>query len=144
MAETPQRIHILGGPASGKSYLARCLGDSLGLPVCCLDDLFWDNAAATYGVRADPETRDREFRRFIEREHWVVEGVYHQWVDEGFARADAIVVLTPGVLLGLIRGLTAKFLRLLACRMWARYRNSWSVPELADNCGLGILSVVRV
>ncbi|MCP4644641.1 MAG: DNA topology modulation protein FlaR [bacterium] len=98
MADKLQRIHILGGPGSGKSYLARRLAAALGAPVCHLDDLFWDNDADTYGVRADPGKRGEALREFVARDGWVVEGVYHQdWVHESFQRADAIVVLTPSV-----------------------------------------------
>ena len=97
------RIHIIGGPGSGKSYLARRFSDALGLPVCDLDDLFWANEGGGYGVRAEPALRDERFREFIAQEAWVVEGVYHQWVAEGFARADVILVLRAGPMLRDVR-----------------------------------------
>ena len=53
-----QRIHIIGGPGSGKTYAARHLSDLLGFPRYDLDDWFWDNAAQSYGVRASDTERD--------------------------------------------------------------------------------------
>ena len=35
----------MGGPGSGKSYIAGKLGAQLGVAVCNLDELFWDSAA---------------------------------------------------------------------------------------------------
>jgi adenylate kinase family enzyme len=90
------RIHILGGPGSGKSYLAARLGEAMQVPVCDLDELFWHNESGTYGVRAEPAERDRSLREFTAQKRWIVEGVYHQWAGESFERADAIVLLTPG------------------------------------------------
>jgi hypothetical protein len=45
------RIHIIGGPVSGKSYAALALSARLGVPAYDLDDLFWDRSAPGYGVR---------------------------------------------------------------------------------------------
>jgi adenylate kinase family enzyme len=52
------RIHVLGGPGSGKSFVAAKIAASYGIAAYDLDELFWDPAAPTYGVRADPEKRD--------------------------------------------------------------------------------------
>ncbi|MBN2307832.1 MAG: DNA topology modulation protein FlaR [Candidatus Hydrogenedentes bacterium] len=98
-ANPPRRIHIVGGPGSGKSYLGRTLAAALGVPVCDLDSLFWDNDHATYGVRAEPDVRDRKLAEFVAQDGWVVEGVYHAWVGASFERAEAIVVLRPGPIL---------------------------------------------
>jgi adenylate kinase family enzyme len=54
----PQRIHIIGGPGSGKSYTAGHLSHRLGVPAYDLDDLFWNHTAQSYGVRASELDRD--------------------------------------------------------------------------------------
>ncbi len=53
-----QRIHIIRGPGSGKSYAARHLSHLLFVPAYDLDDLFWDSAAQSYGMRASDADRD--------------------------------------------------------------------------------------
>jgi adenylate kinase family enzyme len=74
------RIHIIGGPGSGKSYAAAKLAERLGVPACDLDNLFWDNAASCYGVRADAVERDRKLAAVVSGDGWIVEGVYYQWL----------------------------------------------------------------
>jgi len=91
------KVHIIGGPGSGKSYLANRLSVSLGVSSYDLDDLFWDNTAKSYGIRAEPETRDRKLHEILQCSGWIIEGVYHQWLDDSFRNAEAIVVLKPNV-----------------------------------------------
>jgi adenylate kinase family enzyme len=92
-----QRIHIIGGPGSGKTYAARHLSDSLGIPTYDLDDLFWDSAAQSYGVRASDTDRDAKLMSITHKDTWVIEGVYYRWLRPSFERADIIFVLRPNV-----------------------------------------------
>jgi len=94
-----KRVHILGDPGSGKTWLARHLAELLSAPICDLDDLFWDHEIGRYGTRATPETRDRQLKQILEQPRWIVEGVYHQWVQDSFRHADMIIVLKPSVFL---------------------------------------------
>jgi adenylate kinase family enzyme len=94
-----QRIHIIGGPGSGKSYAARHLSTHLGIPAHDLDDLFWDRAAQSYGVRASDLDRDARLLAITQQHAWVIEGVYHHWLKPSFERADIIFVLCPNVYL---------------------------------------------
>jgi adenylate kinase family enzyme len=91
------RIHILGGPGSGKSWIAAKLAARLGVPAHDLDDLFWERAASRYGVRADPAERDRRLTAIVAGDGWIIEGVYYQWLAPSFAAADCIVALTPPI-----------------------------------------------
>jgi adenylate kinase family enzyme len=92
-----QRIHLIGGPGSGKSFIAAKLATALGVATYDLDDLFWDRKAGAYGVRADPQQRDQALALLVRQDAWVIEGAYHTWVTPSFARADLIIVLTPSV-----------------------------------------------
>jgi adenylate kinase family enzyme len=94
-----QRIHILGGPGSGKSYAARHLSHRIGIPAYDLDDLFWDRASQRYGVRASDVDRDAGLVAITQQDAWVIEGVYYRWLKPSFERADIIFVLCPNVYL---------------------------------------------
>lgn len=94
-----QRIHIIGGPGSGKTYAARHLSHRLGMPAYDLDDLFWDRAARSYGVRASEVDRDARLVAITQETAWVIEGVYYRWLKPSFERADIIIVLSPHVYL---------------------------------------------
>jgi adenylate kinase family enzyme len=94
-----QRIHIVGGPGSGKSYAARHLSHRLGMPAYDLDDLFWDRAAQSYGVRASEVDRDARLVAITQQDAWVIEGAYYRWLKPSFERADIIFVLYPNVYL---------------------------------------------
>jgi adenylate kinase family enzyme len=94
-----QRIHIIGGPGSGKSYAARHISHRLGIPGYDLDDLFWDRAAQSYGVRASDPERDARLVAITQEDAWVIEGVYYRWLRPSFERADVIFVLQPNVFL---------------------------------------------
>ncbi len=91
------KIHIIGGPGSGKTYLAEKLSKELGIPHIDLDDLQWDNESASYGVKRSPEERDRLLRDALRQNDWIIEGVYYAWCQQCFADADRIYLLNvPG------------------------------------------------
>lgn len=91
------RVHIIGGPGSGKSYLAAKLAEYFGVPAYDLDHLYWDQAALNYGTRADPEERNRQLARIVSGNGWIVEGVYYEWLAPGFMVADIIIALVPSM-----------------------------------------------
>jgi hypothetical protein len=70
---------------------------SSGMAAYDLDELFWDSAAPTYGVRANPQKRDQALAALVRQEDWVIEGAYYNWVTPSFERADLILLLTPSV-----------------------------------------------
>ena len=91
------RIHILGGPGSGKSYLAAKLANHFGIPAYDLDGLFWDQTTSCYGIRANPAKRDQQLASQVAHDGWVIEGVYYQWLAPSFKLADVVFVLTPSI-----------------------------------------------
>lgn len=91
------RIHILGGPGSGKSYLAAKLANHFGIPAYDLDGLFWDQTTSCYGIRANPAKRDQQLASLVAHDGWVIEGVYYQWLAPSFKLADVVFVLTPSI-----------------------------------------------
>jgi adenylate kinase family enzyme len=78
------KIHILGGPGSGKTTLAQSLSARLHLPHYDLDMLDYGNRSMdTFpGVVA-----------IAERPGWITEGIYVIWVEPLLHQADYIVLL---------------------------------------------------
>lgn len=107
--DRPRRIHVIGGEASGKTTLARRIGRELGVEVFNLDYVAWraagnprrssrdlfapDFQPADTLIRQPIERRRVEAWEIARREEWVSEGVYLDWVDPLFARAELIVWL---------------------------------------------------
>lgn len=87
------KIHIIGGPGSGKTYLAEKLSRELGIPHFDLDELQWDNSSDSYGKKRDPEERGRLLDEVLENRDWIIEGVYYAWCRQCFADADRIYLL---------------------------------------------------
>ena len=86
------KIHIIGGPGSGKTTLAKQLSEELQIPHYDLDDLQWDNSAG-YGTKRDPKERDALLAQLLSRKDWIIEGVYYAWCERCFADADRIYLL---------------------------------------------------
>jgi hypothetical protein len=91
------RLHIIGGSGSGKSYIATKLAERFGVPAYDLDELFWDQASGSYGMRADPVKRDQQLATIVTRDGWIIEGVYYAWLTPSFDAADVIIALTPSI-----------------------------------------------
>ena len=88
------KIHIIGGPGSGKTYLADQLSAQLGIPHYELDDLQWDNAANAYGAKRDPQERGVLLHQLLQKDDWIIEGVYYAWCGQCFEDADRIYLLS--------------------------------------------------
>ena len=89
MAETGERICVIGCPGTGKSTLAQQLGAALSLPVYHLDRMFW---LPGWVQRAEPEF-DAALREVVARDRWIIDGNYARTMPLRFPRATAIVWL---------------------------------------------------
>ena len=88
---TVSRIMIIGGPGSGKTWLARRLGENLNLPVYSVDDAVWDPCG---NVRLADEV-DSLTRSLAMRESWIIEGGNSRTYADRARRAHVIVRLSP-------------------------------------------------
>lgn len=88
------KIRIIGGPGTGKTFLAEKLSAQLGIPHYDLDELQWDNESEGYGVKRDPRERDALLAAIMENGDWIIEGVYYKWCARCFEEADEIYLLS--------------------------------------------------
>ena len=88
------KIHIIGCPGSGKTFLAKKLSKTLGIRHYDLDELQWDNTSSSYGVKREPVERDRLLADVLRNTDWIIEGVYYAWCQQCFADADMIYLLS--------------------------------------------------
>jgi adenylate kinase family enzyme len=93
-----RKIHIIGAPGSGKTFIATKLQELTGLKAYDLDKIFWDQNENTY-VRSSEVSRTEKLNQVLSQENWVIEGVYYKWLSKSFDDSDLIIVLTPSVLL---------------------------------------------
>jgi len=89
------KIHIIGGPGSGKSYASKKLSDLLKIKYFDLDDLYYDNKAKSYGQMTPEKIRGKKLKDILKEESWIIEGVYFYWLSSSFSDADHIIILTP-------------------------------------------------
>ncbi|CCX37500.1 putative uncharacterized protein [Clostridium sp. CAG:1013] len=97
------RIRIIGASGSGKTFLAKQLGEKYHIPICSLDDLFWDNSKGAYNCKRDENSRDAMLEQVVSREDWIIEGVQFTWCESSFAQADVIYFLDTSPLLCRVR-----------------------------------------
>lgn len=114
-----QRVMIVGGPGSGKSILARQLGERTGLPVFHMDQIHW----LPGWVERSKEDKDRLSSEVHQQERWIFEGGHSRTYPERIARADTFIWLDVPVWLRMVRVLR---------RSW-RYRGQ-SRPDLTEGC----------
>lgn len=88
-----KKIHIIGAPGSGKSYIANLISNQTNIKNYNLDDIFWDNSVRTFGIKADVKKRDMNLHKILLNDSWIIEGVYYGWLSESFDKADIIIVL---------------------------------------------------
>ncbi len=90
------KIHIIGGPGSGKTFAAGVISKKLSIPSYDLDELFWDRKAGDYHTKTTEEARSRLLAEILKTDKWVIEGVYYKWLEDSFNKTDIIIILqTP-------------------------------------------------
>lgn len=105
-----KRIHIFGGPGSGKTFLAEKLSERLAIQRYDLDDLFWGGNTNTFSIKAEPKVRNKKLNSIIKKKEWITEGVYGGWTKPCFKEAELIIILKPKTFIRQLR-LIRRFLK---------------------------------
>jgi hypothetical protein len=111
------RIMIVGGPGSGKTWLAQRLGRRYELPVHAVDDEVWDR----HGVLRAPDDIDARVRQLTAHDKWIIEGGNTRTYADRIQRADAIIRLVPPIWRRLLRVFRRDGLNIELLRWTRRY-----------------------
>lgn len=84
-----ERILIVGCCGSGKSTMARALGEQTGIPVVHLDSLFWKPG----WVETPREEFDALLAEELKKDRWIIDGNYGRTMAMRLERADTAIVL---------------------------------------------------
>jgi adenylate kinase family enzyme len=90
-----KRIHIIGGPGSGTTYVASLISARTGIPMYSLDDVLWDPRCPGYRRVEDGECSEK-LLTIVRQDAWIVEGSYYKWVAPSFQRAGITIFLKTG------------------------------------------------
>ena len=86
---TANRILVYGVTGSGKTTLARKIGEATGLPWHSVDDLTWDP-----GWKQVPdEEQRRRIQAICDQDYWVLDTAYGSWREIPLSRVELIVAL---------------------------------------------------
>ena len=89
IASDRQRTLIIGNGGSGKTWLARRLGERFGIAVIHLDDLRWQ--PGSYGKARDNRLVVNEVVQAAQAGTWLMEGVYGWLAEAVMARATQLI-----------------------------------------------------
>lgn len=84
-----QRIMIVGQPGSGKSFLARKLGEKTNLPVVHIDRIHWQSG----WIERPRNEKDALCEEVHNQEQWIFEGGHSATWPQRLARADTLIWL---------------------------------------------------
>jgi len=85
----PSRIMVYGVTGSGKTTLARQIGERTGLPWHSVDDLTWEPG----WVQVPVEEQRNRIQAICDQPAWVLDTAYGTWRDIPLAKVELIVAL---------------------------------------------------
>ena len=116
-----ERIMIIGSGGSGKTTLARQLGEKTGLPVVHLDQIFWSPGNWKHLER---EEFDALLEEELKKPQWILDGNYNRTLEPRLEKCDTVIYLD--------------FPRLVSFTGWLRRvikNRGRARPDMAPGCG---------
>lgn len=105
----PSRVLVYGVTGSGKTTLARQIGERLSLPWHSVDELAWEPG----WIQVPTEVQRANIEAICSQEEWVLDTAYGSWADIPLARADLVVGLDFPRWISLSRLLRRSLLRVI-------------------------------
>ena len=84
-----KKVLVIGCPGSGKSTFSRVLGESLGIEVCHLDNLFWNADKTTVEKAVFLERLEKE----LEKDTLIIDGNFGSTMDMRMSWCDTVFFL---------------------------------------------------
>ena len=84
-----ERILVIGCPGSGKTRLAKCLGEKLNISVVHLDNLWWTGN----WENVSREEFDARLEAALEQEKWIIDGNFSRTMPMRLKYCDTIIYL---------------------------------------------------
>ena len=102
-----KRVIIIGCPGSGKSTLSIQLAKITGLPLCHLDNVFWNADKTTISKEEFAE----KLKEILKGEEWILDGNFASTMEMRLQRVDTAIFLDYPTELCLesVRGRIGKF-----------------------------------
>jgi len=94
-----KKIAIIGSGGTGKSTLAKELGQILDLPVYHLDSIYWKSG----WIQIEESDFDHVLKSLIVEDMWIIDGNYQRTMDMRFNEADTIIYLDYPTYISLYR-----------------------------------------
>ena len=101
-----KKITIFGGPGTGETRLADILSDMFELPVYHLDAFQFES---DWKPRPK-DVRDVKILETVEKDSWIIEGVYTSTLEPRIKAADLIIFLDFKTI-DLVKGVAQRFLK---------------------------------
>ena len=83
-----ERVMIIGCGGSGKSTVARQLGEKTGLPVVHLDQIFWSPGNWQH---LEKEEFDSLLRIELGKPRWILDGNFNRTIEMRLERCDTVI-----------------------------------------------------